>query len=272
MDDQTTPATSAAPPRGAEAEPLPAAHELRAEAGEPLLLVDAGTVPYRTAWQWQRDLAERRRAGEVGDVVLLLEHPPTYTAGRRADRANLVLGPEQLAARGIEVVDVDRGGDFTYHGPGQLVGYPVLRLRGIRGVVEYVRALEEVNLDLLRRLGIEGRRVPDFTGVWVDRPASASNPLGQPEKVTAIGVRVGADGITQHGWATNVTTDLDDFAGIVPCGITDKGVCSLASLGLDVDVAGARQLTARSLAEVLRCEVRWTTPADLGLDPAAVPS
>ncbi len=250
--------------------PLPAAHELRAHPDAPLTLVRAGTVAYQQAWDWQRDLADRH--DEVGDVVLLLEHPPTYTAGRRADRANLVFSPAELERRGITVVEVDRGGDFTYHGPGQLVGYPILRLKGIRGVVEYVRALEEVNIRALDHVGITGRRVPDFTGVWVDRPASPANPLGNPEKVTAIGVRVGAGGITQHGFATNVTTDLADFTGIVPCGISDKGVCSLQSLGLDVDMDATIDVVADALAEVLRCEVRWASPSDVGLHASPVPS
>ncbi len=252
--------------------PMPAAHELRAQPDSPVTLVRAGVVPYQQAWDWQRDLASRRLAGDVEDVVLLLEHPPTYTAGRRADRANLVFSPDELRRRGIDVVEVDRGGDFTYHGPGQLVAYPILQLKGIRGVVEYVRALEEVNIAALRRWDIVGRRVPDFTGVWVDRPASASNPLGNPEKLTAIGVRVGAGGVTQHGFATNVTTDLDDFAGIIPCGISDKGVCSLASLGIEVDVPGAMDVVGEAFAEVLRCEVRWASPADLDLGASPVPS
>ncbi len=251
--------------------PLPQAHQLRADPDAPLTVVRAGTVPYRLAWDWQRDLATRRLHDEIGDVVLLLEHPPVFTAGRRADRANLVFGQAELDRRGIDVVDVDRGGDFTYHGPGQLVGYPILRLAGIRGVVEYVRALEEVNLATLRSFGIEGRRVPDFTGVWVDRPASPTNPLGNPEKVTAIGVRVGAGGITQHGFAINVTTDLDDFTGIVPCGIADKGVCSLASLGIAVDVEGATDAVVESLGAVFRCDVRTVNLEDVGLT-ASVPS
>lgn len=251
-------------------DPMPAAHQLRADADTPITIVRAGTVPYELAWSWQRDLAERRLAGEVGDVVLLLEHPAVYTAGRRADRANLVFDTNELSTRGIDVVEVDRGGDFTYHGPGQLVGYPVLKLKGIRGVVEYVRALEEVNLVAAGKVGVSGRRVDGFTGVWVDRPASPTNPQGRPEKLTAIGVRVSAGGITQHGFATNVTTDLSDFAGIIPCGITDMGVCSLESLGVDVDMAGAADLVVAAVADVLRCEVRDASPAEVGLDGAAV--
>lgn len=244
--------------------PLPRPHELRADRDGPITVVRAGTVPYRVAWDWQRELGTRRLHDEIGDVVLLLEHPRVYTAGRRADRDNLVFDQAELDERGIDVVEVDRGGDFTYHGPGQLVGYPILKLAGIRGVVEYVRALEEVNLAALRTFGIAGRRIPEFTGVWTGDP---------PVKLTAIGVRVGAGGITQHGFATNVTTDLGDFTGIVPCGIKDKGVASLASLGVpDVTVDRAADAIVDALGTVLRCEVREAALGDLGLQHTDLPS
>jgi lipoyl(octanoyl) transferase len=180
-----------------------------------------GRVPYDTAWAWQRMLARRRGAGEIGDTLLLLEHPRVYTLGKRADETNLVFDAAERDRRGIELFHIDRGGDVTYHGPGQLVGYPILRLDGPR-VVDYVRALEEVNIRMAASFGLRAERVPDFTGVWVGGA-----------KLTAIGVRVDAARVTQHGWATNVCTDLDDFTGIVPCGIPDKPVCSLQSLGVE---------------------------------------
>lgn len=228
---------------------------LRADRDAPLTVVRAGLVPYLTAWDWQRDLAARRAADEIGDVLLLLEHPRVYTLGRRADEHNLVFDDAERARRGIELHRIDRGGDVTYHGPGQLVGYPILRLDGPR-VVDHVRALEEINLRLLASFGIAGQRVPDFSGVWVgDR------------KVTAIGVHVTAGYVTTHGWATNVTTDLTDFDGIVPCGIDDpdKGVGSLASLGAAATVAEAIERTEVAVADVFDADVVHARAAALGL-------
>ena len=230
---------------------------MRADVDAPLTVVDAGTVPYATAWEWQRDLVARRRAGECGDVLLLLEHPRVYTLGRRADRGNVLFDDAELARRGIEVIDVDRGGDVTYHGPGQLVGYPVLRLAGVHGVVDYVRALEEVLLRALARFDVPGERSEGFTGVWVG-----------DEKVAAIGVRVAAGGITSHGFALNVDCDLDDFTGIVPCGITDRGVCSLASLGVRATMAEVRAAVLAAFGEVLGGRLEQSTVGELALPDA----
>lgn len=222
--------------------------ELRREARQLLRVVDLTgrpAVPYRDAWALQRDLVRRRAAEELGDTVLLLEHPRTYTLGSRADRGNLLFDDTELGARGIDVLDVDRGGDVTYHGPGQVVGYPVLRLAGPR-VVDHVRMLEEVNLRVLHTFGLQPRRVPGYSGVWVD-----------DTKLTAVGVRVSSGLVTQHGWATNVTTDLDDYAGIVACGITDpdKRVGSLRSLGVVTTVGEVARRTTLALGEVLACDV-----------------
>jgi lipoyl(octanoyl) transferase len=237
--------------------------ELRAERETPLAVVRAGTVPYRTAWDWQRVLVERRQRREGRDVLLLLEHPRVYTLGRRADRSNVLLDDAGLSARGIEVVEVDRGGDVTYHGPGQLVGYPILRLAGTP-VVDYVRALEDVLLRTLAGLGVTGERSSGFTGVWVgDR------------KVAAIGVRVAAGGVTSHGFALNVTTDLDDFAGIVPCGIADRGVCSLESLGVRTTVDEVSGRVAAATAELFGATLEQVPLTELGLPmpaPIEVPS
>ena len=213
---------------------------LRAEADTPITVVRAGTVPYLTAWDWQRDLAARRQADDIGDVLLVLEHPRVYTLGRRADESNLVFDADERARRGIELHRIDRGGDVTYHGPGQLVGYPIFRLAGPR-VVDHVRALEELNLRVLASYGIAGQRVAGFSGVWVG-----------DVKVTAIGVHVTAGYVTTHGWATNVTSDLTDFEGIVPCGIDDpdKGVASLASLGADATLPDAMDRTEQAVGDV----------------------
>lgn len=234
-------------------------HTLRADADAPITVVRPGEVPYLSAWDWQRDLAARRAAGEVGDVLLLLEHPRVYTLGRRADDSNLVFDEAERARRGIELHRIDRGGDVTYHGPGQLVGYPIFRLAGPR-VVDHVRALEEVNLRLLASYGVRGERVDGFSGVWVGAV-----------KVTAIGVHVTAGYVTTHGWATNVATDLTDFDGIVPCGIDDpdKGVASLTSLGADATVPDAIDRTEAAVADVFGAPLAHADPEDLGLSLAA---
>lgn len=229
------------------------ARDLRADRTAPVAVVEPGLVPYGTAWDWQRDLSARRTDDRIGDTLLLLEHPRVYTAGKRADEVNLVFDEAERARRGIELFHVDRGGDFTYHGPGQLVGYPIVKLDGPR-VVDYVRALEEVCIRAMASYGIAGERVPDFTGVWVG-----------DVKVVAIGVRVTAGTVTQHGFAMNVTTDLDDFTGIVPCGIQDKGVASLASLGVDTTVAEASRRVQAAFAEVFAATLEPVTAHDLGL-------
>jgi lipoyl(octanoyl) transferase len=181
-----------------------------------------GVVHYRDALAEQRALVDERRAGRIDDVLLLLEHPPVVTLGVRGDggRSHILATPTALSARGIEVVEAGRGGDITYHGPGQVVGYPILDLKPDRcDVHRYVRDLEEVLIRVARDYGIEAGRVPGLTGVWAGL-----------EKLAAIGVRL-SRWITSHGFALNLTTDLDDFGLIVPCGIADRGVTSLARLG-----------------------------------------
>lgn len=225
---------------------------LRDERDTAITVVDrtgGAPVPYRLAWRWQKDLVARRAAGEIGDTVLLLEHRPTYTMGTQASRDNVLFSDAELDEHGIEVVDVDRGGDVTYHGPGQLVGYPILKLDGPR-VVDHVRALEELNIRLLGRHGLTGERIPDYTGVWVGRT-----------KITAIGVRVSAGWVTQHGWATNIAPSMAHWNGIVACGITDedKTVGSLAELGVEMSVTEAAALTREVLAELYATEVEVRT-------------
>ena len=215
-------------------------HRLRAEPGTALRMIELGTIEYRVAWELQRRLVERRQIGEVADTVLLLEHPPVYTLGRRASASNVLLDASELDRAGIDIIAVDRGGDVTYHGPGQLVVYPVIRLAGQRHVVDFVRALEEVAIRALREFGVEACRREGLTGAWVGR-----------EKIVAIGVRVGAGGVTSHGLALNVAPDLTHFAGIVPCGLATEGVTSLAALGRPVDVSTAGGAVRRALGEVL---------------------
>ena len=213
-----------------------------------MLVVRPGTLPYREAWDLQRRIVADRQAGSGRDVLVLLEHPAVYTLGRRTDRSHVLFDHAERDARGIELVEVDRGGDVTYHGPGQLVGYPILRLASLRGVVDYVRALEEVLIGVLATFGVIGERVADLTGVWVGN-----------DKVAAIGVRVASKGVTSHGFALNVTSDLDDFAGIVPCGIVGRGVCSLQSLGVDATVDEVADRIEPTVAEVFGATLETTT-------------
>lgn len=228
------------------------AAQLRRDAGHPLAVARLGRVDYLDALDLQRRLVAARQQGEGRDTLLLLEHPPVYTLGKRASADNVLLSASQLHERGIEVVEADRGGDVTYHGPGQLVGYPVLALAGVRSVVDYVRALEQVLLVALAELGIHAERVPDYTGVWVGE-----------QKIAAIGVRVASGGITSHGFALNVAPDLGDFAGIVPCGITDRGVCSLASLGATSDLDAVTEVVIRSFTKVFAATLDQVEPGDL---------
>jgi lipoyl(octanoyl) transferase len=188
-----------------------------------------GRVPYADALALQRSLVEDRRAVRIGDTLLLLEHPHVLTLGVRGDggRAHILATADALADRGIEVHETGRGGDITYHGPGQIVGYPIIDLNpGRRDVHRYVRDLETVLIRTLADYGIEAGRVEGLTGVWV-----------RDQKVAAIGVRI-ARWITSHGFALNVNTQLDHFDLIVPCGIADRGVTSMARLlGRSVETA-----------------------------------
>ncbi|HEV2014569.1 MAG TPA: lipoyl(octanoyl) transferase LipB [Candidatus Dormibacteraeota bacterium] len=175
-----------------------------------------GRIPYEEAWALQNRLAEARRAGLKPDTLILLEHPHTYTIGRSGTREHVYLTEDELAARGITCLEVDRGGDVTYHGPGQLVGYPILGLGPPPDVGWYLRSLEACLIDVLDDFGIKGGRLDGYTGVWV-----------AGRKIAAIGVKV-SQGVTTHGFALNVATDLSLFTHILPCGIPDKGVTSMA--------------------------------------------
>ncbi len=178
-----------------------------------------GSVPYRDAWDLQRELVEDVRAGRHPDTVLLLEHPHVFTMGRRAGIEHVLWDQPERARRGVELVWCDRGGDITYHGPGQLVGYPILDLRRHGGdVVQYLRRLEETLIRLLGGIGVAAERVPDYTGVWT-----------AAGKIAAIGVKL-TESVVSHGFALNLTTDLEYFGGIVPCGIEDKTVTSVEAL------------------------------------------
>jgi lipoyl(octanoyl) transferase len=189
-------------------------------------VIPVGRLDYGAAWDWQRRLAADRSAGRCGDTLLLLEHPPTITLGRAADRSNILISPDELARRGVALVESDRGGDVTYHAPGQLVGYPILKLsRYGGGLLRYLRGLEETLIRVLASYGIVAGRVPDLTGVWVRTTDAADAEYDA--KIAAIGVRLSASGITSHGFALNVAPDLRGFEQIIPCGIRHRRVTSL---------------------------------------------
>jgi lipoyl(octanoyl) transferase len=221
-----------------------------------LVFIHAGfgddAVGYEQAWAVQRDLHARRAAGLIPDVCLLLEHPPVYTAGRRTEPADRPLGDP-----GAPVIEVDRGGKITWHGPGQLVGYPIVALDEPMDVVGYVRQIEEALIRACAEAGLETGRVAGRSGVWVPgQPAAtagglAPGPAGAARKVAAIGIRV-ARGVTMHGFALNCDNDLSWFGRIVPCGISDASVTSLsAELGRPVGVASLLEPVQRHLAVVL---------------------
>lgn len=186
--------------------------------GDTCNYVRLGVTDYIEAWQLQRDIAGQRGGSSLPDTLLLLEHPHTYTLGRRAKESDVLLGDEALEKLGVRVHRVDRGGEVTYHGPGQIVGYPIVEIRPFGGPVRYVHTLETVLINVLKDFGLEAERDDDFTGVWVDQ-----------EKIAAIGVRV-SRGITTHGFALNVNPDLSYFRHIVPCGIQDGAVTSMERL------------------------------------------
>ncbi len=214
-----------------------------------------GRVEYLEAWEYQRELARRRARGEIPDTILLLEHPPVFTTGRRGPGANLRLPEEAL---GAPLIETDRGGDITFHGPGQLIAYPIVDLRAAAlSVVTYVRALEEAVVRAVRTYGIEAHTECGLTGVWVSETGSSA------KKIAAIGVRVGKPGgpsggwVTTHGLALNATVDLEWFERIVPCGIGERGVASIESLtGESPRLEDVAEILREALGDVLGREGR----------------
>jgi lipoyl(octanoyl) transferase len=214
-----------------------------------------GLVDYRDAWQTQRDVhAEVVEGG--AEAVLLLEHPPVFTCGKRTDPHE-----RPLDAGGADVIDVDRGGKITFHGPGQLVGYPIVRLPDHVRVVDYVRRVEEALIGVCADLGVETARVPGRSGVWLRAvPAGPTTPARPERKIAALGIRV-SRGVTMHGFALNCDVDLGWYDRFVPCGIADAGVTSLsAELGRDVTVAEVLPLVERHLDRLLAWAPYDATP------------
>ena len=247
-----------------------------------ICVVQLGQVDYSDGLRLQRKLIDLRKAGKIGDVLLLLEHSPVITLGRNAKTANVLASTEALAARGVEVFECDRGGDVTFHGPGQLVGYPIFDLRGYSssqlsavssqlepsdsaanlsqtrrktlGVVDYIRRLEEVLIRTCGDYGIPARRVAGLTGVWTEAEPTA--------KIAALGVHISRS-VTSHGFALNVNTDLSFFDLIVPCGITAKPVTSMAKeLGRELDLNEVAQAVSRNFGSVFASQMLWVETVD----------
>lgn len=240
-------------------------------------VIQLGQVDYGEGLRLQQKLIDLRKAGQIGDLLILLEHAPVVTLGRNAKAANVLASTEQLAARGVEVFECDRGGDVTFHGPGQLVGYPIFDLRGFSrqpsavshqeltaesfpswrktlGAVDYVRRLEEVLIRTCGDFGIATKRVPGLTGVWTEAEPAA--------KIAAIGVHISRS-VTSHGFALNVNADLSYFDLIVPCGITAKPVTSMdKELGRGLDLNEVAQSVSRNFGGVFGSQMLWVETID----------
>jgi len=230
-------------------------------------VLQLGTIDYSTGLLLQQRLVELRKEGGIGDVLLLLEHTPVITLGRNAKAANVIASSELLAQRGVEVFESDRGGDVTFHGPGQIVGYPIFDLRGFpsssekrptMGVIEYVRGLEEVMIRTCADFGIPTKRIAGLTGAWTD-PLDAKV---QEAKIAALGVHI-SRGVTSHGFALNVNTDLSFFNLIIPCGITSKPVTSLErELGRQLDLNSVAESLSRNMGRVFSSQMLWVERLD----------
>ena len=253
-------------------------------------VIQLGNIDYATGLRLQQRLVELRKDSRIGDVLVLLEHSPVITLGRNAKRANVIASPELLAERGVELFECDRGGDVTFHGPGQLVGYPIFDLRGMNsgdgnrrtlGAVEYIRRLEKVLVRTCADFGISTKRTSGLTGVWTATTFSSraeaaeaddsftnhlpksKQPLSQQEaKIAAIGVHI-SRAVTSHGFALNVNTNLDYFELIVPCGIKSKSVTSMAkALGRELSLQDVAHSVSRNFGVVFQSQMLWLEDLD----------
>jgi lipoyl(octanoyl) transferase len=235
-------------------------------------LLHLGRISYQEGLAIQQQVIAARKQDVIADTLLLLEHPPVITLGRNAHRSNVIASDQLLAQRGVELHEINRGGDVTYHGPGQLVGYPIIDLRGDLpgkkgphlGPVDYVRLLEEVLIRTCGEFGVMTQRICKLTGVWTMAGGSIKE-----KKIAALGVHV-SQGVTSHGFALNVTTDLREFEWIIPCGLTDREVTSLE---LEADAAHtptmevALHSTARNFGRIFERQMLWRESLDAILDP-----
>jgi len=255
-------------------------------------IVQLGTLDYATGLRLQQRLVSLRKEEKIGDVLLLLEHLPVITLGRNANAVNVIASPELLAQRGVELFECDRGGDVTFHGPGQIVGYPIFDLRGFAtpdgkrktlGAVEFVRRLEEVLIRTCADFAIETKRICGLTGVWTEAesgnthrgvaaptvPRSEAGPPdhGPEAKLAAIGVHISRF-VTSHGFALNVNTNLSYFNLIVPCGITSKPVTSMQrELGRELDLNAVAESISRNFGVVFQTQMLWVETLDALLGP-----
>jgi lipoyl(octanoyl) transferase len=239
-------------------------------------ILQLGTLDYATGLRLQEKLIALRKEGRIGDVVLLLEHTPVITLGRNAQAKNILGSPELRAQRGVEVFECDRGGDVTFHGPGQLVAYPIFDLRGFPsdslnrkslGVVEYVRRLEEVLIRTCADFHIPAKRIAGLTGVWTGGDARPST-ISHESKIAALGVHI-SRGVTSHGIALNVSTDLSFFNLIVPCGIESKPVTSMQKeLNREIALQEVAHAISRNFGSVFGSQILWLDSLDalLGKD------
>jgi lipoyl(octanoyl) transferase len=248
-------------------------------------LIQLGTIDYATGLRLQQQLVALRKEEKIGDVLVLLEHSPVITLGRNAKTANVIASPELLAQRGVELFECDRGGDVTFHGPGQIVGYPIFDLRGFAtpdgrrktlGAVEFVRRLEEVLIRTCADFAIPTKRVQGLTGVWTDlkgrdfscadnpedKEAASAAEVGSEGKLAAIGVHISRF-VTSHGFALNVGTDLSYFNLIIPCGITAKPVTSMRrELGKELDLNVVAESISRNFGTVFSSQMLWVDTLD----------
>jgi len=226
-------------------------------------VVQLGSIDYATGLRLQQKLVDLRKENRIGDVLLLLEHAPVITLGRNAKAKNILASGDHLAQRGVEVFECDRGGDVTFHGPGQLVGYPIFDLRSFPvedgkrktlGAIEYVRRLEEILIRTCADFRIPAERVAGLTGVWTTQST--------PGKIAAIGVHI-SRGVTSHGFALNVNTDLSFFNLIVPCGITSKPVTSMhKELTMALSLEEVAHSVARNVGVVFHSQILWVESLD----------
>jgi lipoyl(octanoyl) transferase len=238
-------------------------------------VLQLGTVDYATGLRLQQRLVELRKRERIGDVLLLLEHTPVITLGRNAQKANILASSDTLARRGVEVFECDRGGDVTFHGPGQLVAYPIFDLRGMAsdlaerkhiGAVEYMRRLEEVLIRVCADFAIPAKRIPGLTGVWTETEAT-----GGEAKIAALGVHI-SRGVTSHGFALNVNSDLEYFELIIPCGIRSKPVTSMAhELGQEPRMQEVAHSVSRNFGAVFHSQMLWLEDLDSLLSTVGVP-
>jgi len=229
-------------------------------------VLQLGTQEYATALALQRKLVDLRKANQIGDTLLLLEHPPVITLGRNAQSANILASPESLAQCGVEVVECDRGGDVTLHAPGQLVGYPIFGLRAFTnpegerktlGAIEFVRKMEEALTRTCADFRIPATRIPKLTGVWT-RPA---NPEAAQAKIAAIGIHI-SRAVTSHGFALNVNTDLSLFQLIIPCGLTQPVTSMQQELGESIPLDRVAESITRNFGHVFSRQILWLESLD----------